>query len=322
MTITPSRPFPPGIHVPCLTWFSDDKSQEIDWELQAKHIEYILSSGVHGIVLAGTNGEAVTLTDDEKIKLVRLTREIARRVNRPDITVTMGCGGQSTREVVAETRLASAAGAEFALVLVPSYFHFAMDEAAIVEFFRELADASPIPIVIYNFPLVVAGLDLHSDTLIELGHHPNIVGVKLTCGGIAKVACIAAALDPSRFSAVAGQSDWLVPALTVGGTGAVTGVGNLYPRYCLQMYELYMAGKTTEAVALQKKLSQVEWGFAKSGINGSKWVVGKFLGYPAEKCHPRRPYPRFSDAKRQSWVSETVKALLDAERSFSKASLR
>lgn len=142
----------------------------------------------------------------------------------------MGCGGQSTRDVIAETRLAKAAGAEYALVLVPSYFHFAMDEDAIVAFFNELADASPIPVVIYNFPLVVAGLDLNTDMLSKLGHHPNIVGVKLTCGGIAKVARIAAEFSPSQFSALAGQSDWLVPALTVGGTGSVTGVGNLYPK--------------------------------------------------------------------------------------------
>lgn len=182
------------------------------------------------VILAGTNGEAVTLSSAEKTKLVTVTHEVAQRLGRPDLTIAMGCGGQSTRDVIAETRLAKAAGAEFALVLVPSYFHFAMSEDAINAFFEELADASPIPVVIYNFPLVVAGLDVNSDMLSRLGRHPNIVGVKLTCGGIAKVARIAAEFDPSEFSAVAGQSDWLVPCLTVGGTGSVTGVGNLYPK--------------------------------------------------------------------------------------------
>ena len=182
------------------------------------------------VILAGTNGEAVALTDAEKQKLVRTTREVAQRLHRGDVTITMGCGGQSTREVIAETVLAKEAGAEFALVLVPSYFHFVMDEDAIVAFFEELASASPIPVIIYNFPTVVAGLDLSSDVLIKLGSHPNIVGVKLTCAGIAKVSKIAAAHDPSEFSAVAGQSDWLIPAMVVGATGAVTGVSNLYPK--------------------------------------------------------------------------------------------
>lgn len=79
-----------------------------------------------------------------------------------------------------------------------------------------------MPLLIYNFPGVVAGLDLNSEMLIKLGKHPNISGVKLTCGGIAKVARIRAAFEPEEFSALAGQSDWLVPALAVGSTGTVS----------------------------------------------------------------------------------------------------
>lgn len=165
---------------------------------------------------------------------MRTTREIATRLGRPDVTVTLGCGGGCTRDVIAETVLAKEAGADYALVLVPSYFHFAMDSAAIVAFFQELADASPVPVVIYNFPGVVAGLDVNSEMLSTLGRHPNIVGVKLTCGGIAKVARVAAEFRPEQFCALAGQSDWLVPAMSVGSTGAITGVANLYPRVGVQ----------------------------------------------------------------------------------------
>ncbi|CAK7234484.1 hypothetical protein SEUCBS140593_008957 [Sporothrix eucalyptigena] len=318
---TAGKPFPPGIHAPCLAWFGDDVSQEIDWELQTKHIEYIIGSGIHGIILAGTNGEAVALTATEKEKLVKVTVDAAQRLGRPDVTITMGCGGQSTRDVIAETKLAKAAGAEFALVLVPSYFHFAMTDAAIVAFFEELADASPIPVVIYNFPTVAAGLDCNTDVLSQLGKHPNIVGVKLTCGGIAKVARIADEFSPEKFSAVAGQSDWLVPALTVGGTGAVTGVGNLYPKFCVQMYDLYKAGKLKEAEAAQLRLAQMEWGFAKGGINGTKWAVGKFLGYATEKRHCRRPYPQFVDVAKQEWISKVVEPLLADEKRLNSSPL-
>lgn len=93
-----------------------------------------------------------------------------------------------------------------------------------------MASASPIPVVIYNFPGVVAGLDVNSDMLSRLGKHPNIVGVKLTCGGIAKVARVRSQFQPEEFCALAGQSDWLVPAMAVGSTGAITGVANLYPK--------------------------------------------------------------------------------------------
>lgn len=89
-------------------------------------------------MLAGTNGEAVTLTQDEKAQLVKVTRDIAVEAGHPNLTIVLGCGGQCTRDVIAETKLAKDAGADFALVLVPSYFHFAMDEAAIIKFFQEV----------------------------------------------------------------------------------------------------------------------------------------------------------------------------------------
>jgi 4-hydroxy-2-oxoglutarate aldolase len=134
-----SKPFPPGVHVPSLTWFKSDSNQEIDWELQAEHLKFLITSGIHGIVIAGTNGEAVTLTAEEKTQLLKTTRRIAIEAGLPDFTITLGCGGQCTRDVIVETKLAQNAGANFALVLVPSYFHFAMNEDAIVAFFQEVS---------------------------------------------------------------------------------------------------------------------------------------------------------------------------------------
>lgn len=84
--------------------------------------------------------------------------------------------------------------------------------------------------LIYNFPGVAAGLDVNSEMLETLGAHPNIVGVKLTCGGIAKVARVRSVFEPEQFCALAGQSDWLLPAVSVGGTGTITGLANVYPR--------------------------------------------------------------------------------------------
>ncbi|KAK7722562.1 hypothetical protein SLS64_001099 [Diaporthe eres] len=309
-----TRSFPPGIHAPSLTWFKNDANQELDWDLQKKHIEFLISSGLDGVVIAGTNGESVVLTQEEKARLVKLTREVATALGRPDLPITLGTSGQSTREVIAETKRAKEAGADFVLVLVPSYFHFAMNEEAIVGFFEELAGASPVPVLIYNFPGVVAGLDVNSDMLERLGRHPNIVGVKLTCGGIAKVARVRASYDPSEFCALAGQSDWLVPALSVGSTGVITGVANLYPKVCTNIYDLFKAGKVKEAEAAQIELAKMEWGFGKGGINGTKWVVAKILGYPAESWHCRKPYPKFEDAKKQEWISGVVEPLSQTEK--------
>lgn len=260
----------------------------------------------------------MVLSADEKRQLVKTTRDIAIKVGRPDIPITMGTSGHSTRDVIAETHLAKEAGADYVLVLVPSYFHFAMTQDAIVAFFEELASASPVPVLIYNFPGVVAGLDVNSEMLDRLAKHPNIVGVKLTCGGIAKVARVTASYQPEQFSALAGQSDWLVPALSVGGTGVITGVANLYPKVCMQIYDLFKAGKTKEAEAVQLKLAQMEWGFGKGGINGTKWIVAKLLGYPLTSCDCRRPFPKYDDESKQAWLTSVVEPLAATENGLGK----
>lgn len=172
--------------------------------------------------------------------------------------------------------------------------------------------------MIYNFPNVVAGLDMNSEILDRLAQHPNIIGVKLTCGGIAKVARIRAKYEPSQFSALAGQSDWLLPALSVGGTGVITGVANLYPKACMEIYDLYNAGNVKEAERAQLKLAQAEWGFGKGGINGTKWVVAKLRGYDLQSAHCRRPYPKFEDKEKQSWIVEVVKPLMETEGALGK----
>jgi 4-hydroxy-2-oxoglutarate aldolase len=170
-----------GIHVPSLTFFTSSDKQEIDWETQNKHLRFLISSGVHGVVLAGTNGEAITLSRSEKSDLVRATRQVARHLGKPELPICLGTSGTSTRDVLDDCIAAKEAGADFVLVLVPSFFHFAMTKDAVCEFFEEVADASPVPVVIYNFPGVAAGLNVDSTMLDRLAKHANIVGVKVRC---------------------------------------------------------------------------------------------------------------------------------------------
>ncbi|KAK3112941.1 hypothetical protein LTR53_010252 [Teratosphaeriaceae sp. CCFEE 6253] len=309
---------PPGVHIPALTFFNSSPRQEIDWTTQSKHLSFIIRSGVHGIVLAGTNGEAFPLSRAEKHELVRLTRKLASEEGRPRFPITLGTTGTSTRDVLDDCVAAKEAGADYVLVLVPSFFHFAMNKDAICEFFEEVGDNSPLPVIIYSFPNVTSGLEISSTMLDRLAKHPNIAGVKLTCGSIAKVTRVAAKWSPRQFSALAGQSDWLIPALSVGGTGCITGVGNLYPRACVAIYDLYQAGKLEEAQKLQYTLAQAELGFGEGGINGTKWVVAELLGYPAASRDCRRPYPKFVSEERQQWILDQVRILEPEEARLSK----
>ncbi|KAK4539615.1 hypothetical protein LTR36_010498 [Oleoguttula mirabilis] len=317
---TVSRSYPPGVHVPSLTFFDATPRQEIDWDTQSKHLDFLVRSGVHGVVLAGTNGEAVALTRSEKAALVRRTREVAKDAGKPDLPITLGTSGTSTRDVIDDCTAGREAGADFVLVLVPSFFHFAMSKDAICEFFEEVGDQSPLPILIYNFPGVASGLNVDSTMLDRLAKHFNIVGVKLTCGGIAKVTRVRASYEPSQFSALAGQSDWLVPALSVGGTGCITGVGNLYPKACLAIYDLYLEGHVEKAQKLQYQLAVSELGFGDGGINGTKWVVGELLGYPEQSRDCRRPYPKFVSKEKRQWILDQVTVLEPEEARLRKIS--
>lgn len=135
-----------------------------------------------------------------------------------------------TRDIIDQTIAGHQAGADFALVLIPSLFHWAITQKAIVEFFLEVADRSPIPIIIYNFPRLLSGLEVDSDMLETISAHPNMKGVKLTCGGIAKITRVIAKHPHEDFATVAGQSDLIVSALAAGGSGCISGVANLFPR--------------------------------------------------------------------------------------------
>ena len=148
------------------------------------------------VVLAGSSGESATLSVEEKGMLVKRAREIADAHGKTDFTVTMGCLAGSTRDILVQIETAYKNGADFTLVLVPSVFHWAMTQKAITDFFEEVADRAPIPIVIYNFPNLLSGLDVNSDMLEKLAAHPNIAAVKLTCGGVGKATRVAARFEP------------------------------------------------------------------------------------------------------------------------------
>lgn len=181
-------------------------------------------------MLAGSSGESCALSLAERGQLVKKAKDLAVANGRPEVAITVGCLAGSTRDILDQVNEGAKNGADFALVLVPSVFHWSMTKPAIVDFFTDICDRSPIPIVIYNFPGLCSGLDCDSDMLETLGRHPNMAAVKLTCGNISKMNRVATQFDPSEFAAISGQSDLLVAALAAGGAGCISGVVNLFPR--------------------------------------------------------------------------------------------
>lgn len=163
---------PRGIYCPTITFFKNDSNQDLDLDRQAEHTRYLLESGVHGIVVHGTTGESVLLSHEERNTITSLVAKARQEMSKSHISLVVGCPAQSTREVLKMCRDAKANGGDFALVLPPSYWAKAVTPTVIEQFYREVADNAPLPVIIYSFPAVTAGIDMDSDLLAKLAKHP------------------------------------------------------------------------------------------------------------------------------------------------------
>ncbi len=153
--------------------------------------------------------------------------------------------------------------------------------------------------------------------MTELAQHPNIVGVKLTCGNIGKITRLTADFNPKQFAVLGGASDYLVPSLVGGGSGCVTGVSNIYPKSVCKLYALYQEGKLVEAVKFQGVLAHAEKA-CKLGIAPTKYGVAYFAG-PAVDLHekatffPRKPYLPVNESM-QGWIVKSMGILEQVEK--------
>ncbi|KAL4866212.1 hypothetical protein BDV12DRAFT_210655 [Aspergillus spectabilis] len=314
-----TKPLPHGIYCPVLSLYKPTARQEIDYEASYKYFAYLIRGGVDGLVMAGTTAEAVLLSASERQELVRVARRAATDLGLPEFPVVAGISGQSTNESIRLAEEAHEVGADFGLLLPPSYWVKAVTKDVIVDFYREVADNSPIPIVIYSFPAMCNGVDLNSDVMSELAQHPNIVGTKLTCGNAGKVTRLTHEYQHEQFSVYAGSSDWLLPCLIGGGSGCVTGIGNVFPKSVARLYALWKEGKVNEATKLQGLVAQAEKA-CKEGIAPTKFAAGYFAGRGAgitdEKAFwPRKPY-KPSGKEKQDWVIQVMEHLVEIEQSI------
>ncbi|OJA11152.1 hypothetical protein AZE42_02362 [Rhizopogon vesiculosus] len=277
---------PPGVYVPAVLFFNEN--EDFDVPAIKSHVLRLAQGGVTGIVVQGSNGEAQHLSHDERKEAISLTRKTLDENGFQKVVIIAGCGAQSARETKKLCADAKDAGAAFVLVLTPSVWPGDMTRENIVRYHRDVADHSPLPYMVYNFPTVTAGIDLDSDIILTLSDHPNIVGTKLSCGNIGKLHRITSVKPPSEFCTLAGVSEVLLQGLLSGSAGAIAALPNLVPKLHMKMYALYQAGKIDEAMKLQAQLSQGDWATKKAGgIGAMKSLISKHFGYG--ESHVRRP---------------------------------
>lgn len=298
-----------GTYVPAVTIYQKD-IDEIDLAAQARYYAYLSRTGLTGLVVLGTNAETLLLTREERKALLQCARSSVPK----DFPIIAGVMGHSTAQVLEYTTDAYEAGADFVLVLPCAYFGKQTTASVIKSFFADVAAASPLPIILYNFPAVCNGVDLDSDIITDVARaHPSIVGVKLTCGSVAKIARLAATFPPSRFATFGGQSDFLLGGLAVGSAGCIAAFANVMPKSVARLYRLWEQGRQDEALALQHTLALAEQP-TKAGIANTKFAAAVGTAKRAgidnaiDGFRPRRPYGKPS-SDQQRRIRDTVAQL-------------
>ncbi len=261
-----------GIMPPIVTPFDNE---ELDLNALQANIERWNRTGLSGYLVLGSNGEAVYLNDTEKSQVLTAARETAD----PEKVLMAGTGCESTRATIQLTAHAADLGADCALVVTPAYFKSQMNPGRLEAHFRQVADSSPIPILLYNFPQST-GVNMSADLVAALAAHPNIAGIKDSSGNISQLTEILH-LVPNDFAVLVGNAEVLYPALCLGAHGAILAVANVIPDICVQLYDSARSGKPARALDLQKKIGRLAALVTRiHGIGGLKAAMG-MVGYQA-----------------------------------------
>jgi len=235
-------------------------------------------TGLSGYLVLGSNGEAVYLNEKEKIKVVEISRE---SIHTSKIML-VGTGMESTQETIQFTNQVAKMGADYALVVTPSYFKGSMKPQILYDHFIAVAESSRIGILIYNVPQFT-GINLDPEVVAKLSEHPNIIGIKDSSGNIGQLSEIIH-LSQKGFAVFVGSAPVFFPALCIGAVGGILAVANVVPQECVQIQNLFNKGKLGEARALQSRLTPLAKAVTtKYGIGGLKMamdLVGYFGGNP------------------------------------------
>ena len=283
-----------GVMPPITTPFQDGKLAS---DKLKNNFQKWDKTGLSGYLVLGSNGEAVYLNEKEKIKVVEISRE---SIHTSKIML-VGTGMESTQETIQLTNQVAKMGADYALVVTPSYFKGSMKPQILYDHFIAVAESSRIGILIYNVPQFT-GINLDPEVVAKLSEHPNIIGIKDSSGNIGQLSEIIH-LSQKGFAVFVGSAPVFFPALCIGAVGGILAVANVVPQECVQIQSLFNKGKMGEARALQGRLTPLAKAVTtKYGIGGLKMAMD-LAGYSGGN-------PRLPLKKPGKEVEEELKRLL------------
>jgi 4-hydroxy-2-oxoglutarate aldolase len=271
-----------GVFAPLPTPF-DDRDQLDVGRLRAAFPRW-LASPLSGFVVLGSNGEAGLMDDAECDRVV----EEARAMVPATRLLIAGTGRESTGAAVAAARRAAALGADAVLVRTPSFFKPDMTNDALVRHYSAVAEASPVPVLLYNFA-AMTGVNLQPAAVARLAGHPNVIGMKESGGDISQIADLVA-MTPTTFSVLAGSASTFYPALCAGVTGGILALAGVLPRACVRLFELARDKRYDEARALQRRILPmarlISTAHGVPGLKAAMKLTGCDVGEPRPPLAP------------------------------------
>jgi 4-hydroxy-2-oxoglutarate aldolase len=278
-----------GIFPPIPTPF--DAAGEIDRQALASNLAKWHHYPLAGYVVLGTNGEFPYLSEAEKLAIY----ETARNHIPPGKLFMAGTSCESAHSTITLTKKAAASGADVALLITPNYYKSKMDADGLTSYYHAVAEASPIPVSLYNMP-ANTGIDMPADLIIKLSQHPNIAGVKDSGGNLSKLGEIVRYARPG-FQVLAGSAGFLYPSLCLGAVGGVLALANIAPQQCCDIVTLFNQGKHEEARDLQLRMIRPSNAVtARFGVPGLKAAMD-MRGYIGGA--PRSPMLALNEAQRE-----------------------
>lgn len=296
-----------GVHVPLITPF-DPVTGDVDTVALRANVRALMEQGVAGVVVSGSTGEAVFLDESERRTLI----QAARAVVPGDRLLLAGVGAESTRATVRMTATAAEEGADAVLVMPPAFYKGAMTPEALREHYTAVADASPLPVLVYQVPPHLSTVDLSAGLVAELARHENIVGIKESRGSLEQMGELLHAC-PRDFQVLVGSGALLYGALEMGAVGGIVAVGHMAPGASVAVHRQFKAGNAPEAGRLQERIGplhkEIVGGMGVPGIKVALDLLGQRGSRPRS---PLRPLP---EKRKEEVVGALRRAgLLPAER--------
>ena len=271
-----------GVFAPLTTPF--DSGDHLSLPHLRENLARYNATRLAGYVITGSTGEAILLSWAETEELWAAVAENAA----PDKILIAGTAAESTSETILRTRRAADLGYEVALVRTPHYYQSQMTTDVLADFYRRVADASPIPILIYSIPQYT-GITVEAPLVERLAGHPNIAGIKDSSGSVQRAAEMVQAAR-SGFRILVGSASTFFAALMVGASGGILALADALPEACVELYELSTGGKIAEARALQERLLPASKALvSRWGATGMKYALDQLGYYGGPVREPLRP---------------------------------